>query len=309
MVQLESAAGERRCPNCGGLVAADAEWCSLCFHSLVERPEEPEPSPTTPAGGGPPPPPPPDGVEAAGPLTGSVPPPPPVPDEGTASPESADPEEHQASPTWICPNCGEVNPLEENNCRVCGTTYFSLFQEAIRPQVSRRDAITRSLLYPGLGHALVGRAGDGVARGVLFTWALGTAILVLVSRGDRPLGPLLGITALYLLVAAGIYMLTALEAGQLAEGGDLIVSSRGLAWFSAGLVIVTLILAFLLISNSSEPADDSGPQPDAPVVQESATVPLEDPTGQPVDTPTTPVSEAPSVAPRPAGAGGRMPRA
>lgn len=166
----------------------------------------------------------------------------------------------------------------------------------------------RSLLYPGLGHALVGRAGDGVARGVLFAWALGTVALLLLSRGDRPLGPLLGMTAVYLLVAIGIYVLTAFEAGQLAEGGDVIISSRGLAWFSAALVIITLVLAFVLISGSSNPADDTEPLPGASADQSPATLPLEDPTAQATGIPTSPATGAPSVVPRRPAPEGRMRR-
>jgi hypothetical protein len=36
--------GTDRCPNCGALVTEDAEWCTLCFTSLLPEPE-PEPEP------------------------------------------------------------------------------------------------------------------------------------------------------------------------------------------------------------------------------------------------------------------------
>ena len=254
---------ERRCPNCGALVAADAQWCSLCFHTLVEPAEEPESplAPTVATGPVPPPPPPAGDVDPSSrPAAGSVPPPPPVMADGQEPTAATDAGGPVSPGTWTCPNCGEVNPLDEDHCLVCGTAFLSLFQHADRPDVSRHDAIARSLLYPGLGHALLGRSADGLARGVLFTWALGTVLLLLLSLGDRAAGSVLGMTRSSLIVALGIYVLSALEAGQLADGGRLFVSSRGLAWFSAGLVIITLLLAFLLITGSSgKPADDTGP--------------------------------------------------
>ena len=292
---------ERRCPNCGALVAADAQWCSLCFHTLVEPAEEPE-SPLAPAAaaGGPPPPPPPAGDvdPSSRPAAGSVPPPPPVMTNGPGSTATTDAGGPVTPGTWTCPNCGEVNPLDEDHCLVCGTAFLSLFQHADRPDVSRHDAIARSLLYPGLGHALLGRSADGLARGVLFTWALGTVLLLLLSLGDRAAGLVLGMTGVYLIVALGIYVLSALEAGQLADGGRLFVSSRGLAWFSAGLVIITLLLAFLLITASSgKPADDTGPQDTQPVIEAPVTLPLNPPTASPSGIPEQSPSGLPSVTP------------
>ncbi|MEX0754098.1 MAG: Ran-binding zinc finger domain-containing protein [Actinomycetota bacterium] len=278
---------ERRCPNCGALVAADAEWCSQCFHSFAARAAAPEV-----------PPPPPGAADAGGtPATGdqaaAAAPPPPVPvaPGGTTVPVTGT--SGQEQPTWTCPSCGEVNLLEDNACSVCGTPFFALFQQADeRPDVVPRDAILRSLLFPGLGHSMLGRTGDGVARGVLFAWTLGTALLVLLSRGDRSLGPLLGIVALFVVFALVVYVGTAVEAARIAEGGAPFLSPRGLAWASAGLVIVTLGLAFVLITGSSDareevpavvPGEPAQPPPTIVLPTPSPTTTLE-------PTPTTPVT-------------------
>ena len=269
-------AEERRCPNCGALVAPDADWCSQCFHPLTSAETGREPGPPVPDAGETPIPPPPipsphpagSGADAAADpragATAAVPPPPPG-----------------AGPTWTCPGCGEINPLTDDVCPVCGTAFLSLFRdERSRPEVAPRDAIVRSLLFPGLGHALLGRSGEGVARGALFVWTAGIVVLLLLGRGDRPLGPLLGIVVLFALFALVVYVGTAIEAGRIAEGGSPFLSPRGLAWVAAGLVIVTLGLAFVLISGSS------GARPD-----------VESPAGDPVvaTLPPTVVIPSPSV--------------
>ena len=170
-----SVVDERRCPNCSALVSADADWCGQCFASLRL---EPDPTP------GPVPGPVPGPLPATGPLRA---------DEPRGGPG----EERRA--TWTCPACEHPNAIELDACEVCGTTFATLFrQEETRPSVDPRRAFTSSLLFPGLGHRALGRGADGVARGVLFLWTFGTAILILFSGVSS--GPVAGLFALYLLL-------------------------------------------------------------------------------------------------------------
>ena len=55
------------------------------------------------------------------------------------------------------------------------------------PDVARGRAIGWSAAYPGLGHRLVGRTGEGVARGSVFTLALGAILFLVVSRAGNGL--------------------------------------------------------------------------------------------------------------------------
>lgn len=209
---------ERRCPNCRALVSADADWCGQCFTSLR-----------------------PDPKAAAGPRreasTASV----------AVSPVGAD---GGVVPAWTCPVCQHANAIELDVCVVCGTAFAELFrQDEARPSVDPRTALTKSLLFPGLGHRALGRGADGVARAVLFIWTFGTALLILssvVSSGVTS-GAVAGLLAMYLLLALAVYALTAFEAYRIAQGGGPIVSSRVLLWGAVSLVIVSVLMATIII--------------------------------------------------------------
>jgi hypothetical protein len=204
---------ERRCPNCHALVSADADWCGQCFTSL--RPKVDAPPETPPA---------------------------PSPVRVTADPSAAE----GGTAMWTCPTCGEENRLDLDACAVCGTSFAALFRQDERPPaVDPRFALRRSLIFPGLGHRAVGRGADGLARAVLFLYTSGTALLILISGPSS--GPAVGVLALYGSLAIAIYVLTALEAYRMAQGGGPIVSSRVLLWGVVGLVVLSVLMAALTI--------------------------------------------------------------
>jgi hypothetical protein len=212
-----SEAAERRCPNCRALVSEDAEWCGQCFVSLRETVAEaavvPQDSPVHVA------------VSA-----------------GTA--EASGAERKQA--TWTCPACGHENALELDACEVCFTPFASLFREPDEgPKVDPRTAVIRSLIFPGLGHAAVGKTADGLARGMLFAWTFGTTILILFSGVSA--GPMLGMLVLYGALSVAVYVFSAFEAYRLAQGGGVLVTSRILLWFAVALVLVSVLMAVMLI--------------------------------------------------------------
>ncbi len=211
---------ERRCPDCRALVAADAEWCGQCFASLRPR-GEPAPRPAS------------LGRVAATVRAG----------EATGGPTTAG---GPATATWTCPTCEHANAIDLDICEVCGTAFAALFRQDDRgPAVDPRTALTRSLVFPGLGHRALGRGADGVARAMLFVWTFGTALL-LVGSGVSS-GPVFGLFALYALLAALVYVLTAFEAYRLAQGGATIVSSRVLLWGAVSLVLVSVLMATFII--------------------------------------------------------------
>jgi Double zinc ribbon len=197
---------QRRCPNCDALVATDAAWCGQCFTSLVE------------------------------PLAAD-----PVPEATRSSPAVGAPERKEAF--WPCPVCDTANPLEADACVTCGTPFAELMRsEPERKDVEAKDALAWSLIFPGLGHRLVGRGTDGIARGVLF--AIAFAMALLVGFGGAGSGPALGVFALFLATALGVYVLSAIEAVRLANGGELIVASRVLLW----LLVLVIFLAVAMLA-------------------------------------------------------------
>ena len=202
---------ERRCPTCGALVSADADWCGQCFTSLRSRPE-PEPVAA--------------GVRA------------------TASTSAVPSERREAA--WTCPACEHQNAIDHDACEVCGTPFAALFrQDEERPAVAPRDAFTRSLILPGLGHKMLGRGADGLARGMLFLWTGGTTVMILISGvSSAAIG---GLLLLYGSLAMIVYVLTAFEAYRIAQGHGPIVSSRVLLWGAVALVLVSVLMATFII--------------------------------------------------------------
>ena len=198
---------EARCPNCHALVSADAEWCGQCFTSLRAPDPEPDPSPA------------PSGAPTAG---------------------------RPGAATWPCPACGTDNPIELDVCAVCGTPFAQLLrQEEERPTVSPRDAFLWSLTFPGVGHAKIGRAADGIARGTLFVLTFGLALVIVLSGVSTP--PVFAVVVLLLLSAMVLYLGSAAEAYRMAEGGSPFVSARTLLWATVALIMVAVSLLALSV--------------------------------------------------------------
>lgn len=203
---------DRRCPSCGALVSADAEWCGQCFTSL-RTPPEPEP--------------------AAAPVSER-----PV--------VVRQPSEGGGSAIWPCPTCGSSNPIELDVCRVCGTSFAQLLrQDEPGPTVAPRDAFLWSLTFPGVGHAKAGRTPDGIARGTLFVLTFGLALVIVLGGVNSP--PVFGVVALLLVSALTIYVGSAAEAYRIADGGSTFVSARALLWATVALIMISVSLLALSV--------------------------------------------------------------
>jgi hypothetical protein len=125
-------------------------------------------------------------------------------------------------------------------CTVCGTTFGSLLSIGPRRDpVGPREALSWSLVYPGVGHQRVGLGLDGLARGILFTLTAGMALLLALGGAGR--GVTFAIFMLYALLAIGTYGLTAWEAYRVAQGAPLFVPSRPLLWVAVGLMLVSVV--------------------------------------------------------------------
>jgi hypothetical protein len=211
---------ERRCPSCGALVAADAAWCGQCFTRL----DAPAPSATEPVG-----------ATTRLPAATAVE----LPSGGRIEVEPG------GRPSWTCSICAANNAIEAPVCAVCGAPFGRLFAEpARRPQVPPQTAAIWSLVWPGLGHWKTGYRADAVARFVLFTWTFGTLLILLVSRfGKGGLGATFPLFVLFLVAAAAVYGVSAIDAYRLAGGEEPLITSRALLWASAVLVVVSVALA------------------------------------------------------------------
>lgn len=151
---------------------------------------------------------------------------------------------------WPCPVCGSKNAIELDICATCGTPFATLMrEERAGPRIDPSDAFRRSLLYPGLGHRMVGRAIDGFARGVLFGMLLLATLMLGLSGVSTGAVRFLFLT--YAVVTISVYLMTAFEARRLAEGGDLLVSSRALLWVAVGILLLSIVMVALVIGTAA----------------------------------------------------------
>jgi hypothetical protein len=201
-------------------VSADATWCGQCFASLVEPDPDAEHVPE---------------VAATSATPGAV---------------GASPGDDRREAFWPCPTCEGRNPIDADTCLMCGTPFAALMRsEPERPRVDAKDAVAWSLLFPGLGHRKLGRATDGLARGVLFVLSFGMAVMV-GSAGVRS-GPAFGMFLLLLVTGLAVYVLSAVEANRLAQGGDVLVPSRTLMWVLVGVIFLTIIILALAVVSAT----------------------------------------------------------
>lgn len=159
----------------------------------------------------------------------------------TAEPKAAE---------WPCPVCQSQNAIDLDICATCGTPFATLMrEERARPKIEPSDAFRRSLVYPGLGHRMAGRAIDGFARGVLFGMLL-LATLMLGLSGVTT-GAVRFLLLTYVAATISVYLMTAFEARRLAEGGDLLVSSRALLWATVGILLLSIVMVALVIGTAA----------------------------------------------------------
>jgi len=218
---------ERRCPNCGALVAADADWCGLCLASFRTPPEpsqgiEPEPESE------------PDALTETAAL--SVAP----GFETSGEPIGMD---RGPLPVWECPSCGTENPFEGQLCATCGTPFSRLFEEPEVPIVStRRDAAFAGLV-PGVGHYRMGYHADGVARMLVFAGCCLVLGLFAFSASGRASAL---IAALFVVLMLLCIWESAYDAARLASKQRELFSAAQLIWLALGAFGVAVATVFLM---------------------------------------------------------------
>ena len=120
--------------------------------------------------------------------------------------------------------------------------------------VTKRDvdaqaALTRSLVFPGAGHAMLGYPIDGFARGVLFVLSVGLVIFLSIAALHTAV--MLLAILLMLGLAVGVYVLSAMEIKGLAARGRLMVPSKFLMWGSGGVMFLVVGAIALSVATST----------------------------------------------------------
>ena len=231
---------ERRCPNCGGLVGADAEWCTQCFTRLDQgqatAPAEEQVAEGQPVAG----------TEGAGAPAAAVGAPARAPVTAGAQATAGTPSFVRVKGeeiVWDCSECGTENPIEAKLCSACGTPFGAALHEPEQlPDVDPGRAAMASLFFPGAGHFIAGRKGEAFARGIIFAFSIimGLASFGAVRSGSRGAHFLLMIISL--LAAAGLYVTSTADAGRAARGEKQILSMRALLYLAVGLIFTAVAL-------------------------------------------------------------------
>ncbi|HEY7666643.1 MAG TPA: hypothetical protein VIE12_00820 [Actinomycetota bacterium] len=232
-----------RCPNCGAAVYAGAEWCNLCFTPIRRGADE---VPTAAAA---------TTTDGAAELPTDAPPAISAVPSGTSpggptpSVIAVEDDAAGAGAFWPCPVCQAKNPIALDACATCGTPFASVMrQERDRPRVDPSVAFGRSLLFPGLGHAKLGLGAEGFARGALFLILLFVTLLIGFAGASSPLLKVMLVT--FATGTIGVYLLTAVEARRLAEGGRPMVSTRLLLWVTVGALMAAMALIVVVIGTT-----------------------------------------------------------
>jgi hypothetical protein len=155
----------------------------------------------------------------------------------------------KGDPFWPCSVCGAHNPIVLEVCETCGTPFAAVMRGVTKRDVDARAALTRSLVFPGAGHAMLGYPIDGFARGVLFILSVGLAIFLPIAAPHTAV--MLLAILLMLGLAIGVYVLSAMEIKELAARGRLMVPSKFLLWVSVGVMFLVVGAIALSVATST----------------------------------------------------------
>lgn len=213
------------CGQCGARNAVEADWCGQCFASMGEVPAAGSKLSTS------------DEVSATPtePGTSEI-----AVDSSLKSVEGDAPLV-PGTGNWVCTACDRSNPLEAQECSACGTSIFAAFGAADEEklEVDPQRALLRSVIFPGLGHALAGQGLLGAAIGGVTLMALGFGITLAATQVGSYGWPLI-------LLAGGIWVAAALDSFRIASGAeDALLLRPRVVTALVGLVVVVVIMAAL----------------------------------------------------------------
>jgi hypothetical protein len=232
-----------RCPACTAHNPDSADWCGQCLAPLRTTPPAEEPAPAAPAAA------PTDTVAApAARTSGAIADGTPDRTSGAVAPDLATGRDRRFRRTeegvdWRCAVCDAWTPMERTTCAVCGAPFVVDAADrgpAPGERLSETAALLTSALLPGLGHGLMGRAGAGTARAILYlTWLVGGLVLLFSAVGAGqsalPAVPLLA-------GAVGLWLATMADALALQRGSDTeLLRPRVLLWVTVGVMGLTML--------------------------------------------------------------------
>lgn len=233
-----------RCPECGASNKPGAQWCGQCLTKF--------------ASSAPPPPPPPESKTRAteGDLA-EVAPLRPLGNHEDGRDDSFKPLTTKTQQvgagsvtvaedgiSWTCARCDTANELSAQICSVCGAKFAEAIQveEDNGPQRDPNTVALISLFMPGAGHAYLGMWGEALARAVISTWVVATAIFAAVQSASQ--AKIMAI--LFGLIATGLWMVAAHDAYREASKAPKLVLLKGkfFLYLVLGLLTLSVVMIF-----------------------------------------------------------------
>jgi hypothetical protein len=142
---------------------------------------------------------------------------------------------------WTCSRCDTENPLDQQVCAVCGTS----FAEVVKPKDDgpERDPGTAtlfSLFFPGAGHGYLGLWGQAIARGVLHAWVLFVVLIALFQRGPGSVP----VAVVFGLAATALWGVSAHDAYREArhESSQVLLKGKVFLYLVLGLLVLLMVL-------------------------------------------------------------------
>ncbi len=215
-----------KCPTCGATNADSAVWCNQCYSPFAQSApaSSPDPIPIVDAGTS-------ADVETTDSLGGAV-----------ATRQMPDP----TGAGWTCKSCDSPNPLDANDCTVCGASIYETFgaEKTDRPDVDTRKVLWWAIFLPGMGHVKAGNGllGLTIAALVLFS---GIASASLASASQVAAATFFGVAHL------GIWAVSVVDALALANGNRPLLYGRRITFLAGGLVLVIIIQVISQLGGSA----------------------------------------------------------
>ena len=211
-----------RCPRCGALNPSSADWCGQCLEPRARKATDVPPAPPPPSSGSRP---------------SSLQP------QGEHDPRGATATLDGGAGTWRCSVCESENPLQADQCGVCGASFARSMRPDQPTRVQRDPGKTAlySLFCPGAGHAYLGEWGQAVARFVLSAWVVTVALL---SGLQGRSGVAWTTAILFGLIAFCLWLIAAHDAYREATGARsaVILKGRMIVYLVIALLVLMMIL-------------------------------------------------------------------
>jgi hypothetical protein len=243
-----------RCPDCGGLNPAEADWCGQCLKRFTPPPApepvaeaRPEAEVTR------------QTTDAPLSLVESLP---------TAADASISPPHAHQMPqaaigtqhgpfsvtdfgvAWTCATCGTFNAITHEICQVCGATLRQTVEPDQGKSRTKRDprlTAMVSLAFPGAGHGYLGLWGEAIARAFIGAWMLAAVVagLSVDAAGTKLLG------LVFILATFGMWAVSAHDAYREAEGQHRQAILKDRMFLYLVLVLLGLLFVQLFIGASA----------------------------------------------------------